>query len=548
MKKYKRIIILSSLIIGLGLTLCYIFYTSTAMLTSDSVITDVVAHYQRVNKEFILHNWYYTNEFWFFSLTIPVYFLSFFIKSSLLVRQICVFITAIVFFVILYIYGKKFLDKKQTFFLLAIFLSGISYSVLDYFYSFNAYLTVIINSMFLLLLYYKAFVSNDNKKIYFILALVVSFLLSVGSLRYLPSVIVPFILTKSILVFIDNYKKSDIKKLKDKIMTKKMLILALVVLLSLLGFYYLSNTYLLQQRVVVGDSLELTSERLVSNFGAVIDSINNFFGFDNRNHYYTEMMGTQYMVAQSKFFYIYSLKGLLNFVKLVACILFIFVTPVVLFKNFKKNDPSIRFLALFNLISWAIMIYLYVFSNSFFHDYSELKYFLFNIVLNIILGLYCINKYFIGKNKVFKIIFDVFLMTYIFGNLYSTCGVVIEHNRQVMNKKYDLVDTLKKNHLTFGYGVFWDGILTNFLSEYKIEVASVNLGEEKIYPDRWASLSDWYEKDYHKGKTFLILNKNNRQNLSNYIDEYGKIDKILRCNGYIILVYNKNPFAKRLGE
>ena len=82
MKNAKKIILLTSIIVGICLTIYYIFYTSTALLTSDSVITDVVAHYQRVNKEFILHNWYYTNEFWLFSLTIPVYLLSFFIKKK----------------------------------------------------------------------------------------------------------------------------------------------------------------------------------------------------------------------------------------------------------------------------------------------------------------------------------------------------------------------------------------------------------------------------------------------------------------------------------
>ena len=401
--------------------------------------------------------------------------------------------------------------------------------------------------MFLLLIYYKAFVCKEKKKIYFILSLIVSFLLNVGSLRYLPSVTIPFILTVIIMTVIDNYKDGSLKEVIEKVLSKKMLILFIVVLLSFLGFVYLSSHYLLEQRAS-GTSIYVSSKTLINNFGAVFDSISNFFGYDNRNHYYTYIMGTQYMVPQNKVFYIYSLRGILNIIKFLACILFIFVTPVILIKNYRKNDQSIKFLSLFNLTSWAIMIYVYVFSNSFFHDYSELKYFIFNIVLNIILGLYCIKKYIIKDNKLFKALFDSFLILYIISNLYTTTLVIVEHNKKIIDKKFELVNTLKKNNLTFGYGVFWDGILTNFLSEYKIEVVSVDFEKRNIFADRWAALSDWYEEDYHKGKTFLIVNNRFKPYVSRYIDAFGQPNETLRCTGYVILVYNNNPFAQRVGE
>ena len=54
-----KIIYLVLAFIGVILTLIYIFKTSTSILTSDSVITDVLAHEQKINKQFFLKNWYF---------------------------------------------------------------------------------------------------------------------------------------------------------------------------------------------------------------------------------------------------------------------------------------------------------------------------------------------------------------------------------------------------------------------------------------------------------------------------------------------------------
>ena len=116
-KKYNNFIIILLFILGiLGLiaTLIYIFHSSTAILTSDSVITDVLSHQQRLKNTLFLKTWYYGNEFWLFSLSIPTYLLSFFIKNNVILRQISVLITAILFFFLIIKYCKKSFNFKQT--------------------------------------------------------------------------------------------------------------------------------------------------------------------------------------------------------------------------------------------------------------------------------------------------------------------------------------------------------------------------------------------------------------------------------------------------
>lgn len=549
MKKKKllgyKTLLYQCLIIGVIFTLIYIFYTSTAFFTSDTVITDVLAHQQRIHKQLILSNWYYGNEFWLFSLTVPTYLLSFFIKNNLLLRQISVLITAIIFFVILYIYGKKFLDKKGRLVLMTIFFTGVSYSVLDYFYCFNAYLTVIINSMLLLYCYYKYFQEDNNKIIYFIASLVLTFLYSVGSLRYLPSVTAPFIFTYFFMVFIKNYKK-DLKKAFNNKKTLKIIILCLVAIVTLIVYIILINVYHFETRAPSGEFIEASSENITANFHALLNCIYNFFGFDNRVHPYTFMVGENYFLDWSKNYAVYSFTGLFRFFKILACILFMVCTPITLLKKHKDNDKRINFLLIFNITSWTIMIYLYVFSDSFFHHYSELKYFLFNIVISFILGIYCIYKHYCA-NKNVRVLFDIFIILYIVSNLYTTLVVILEYDHKEIEKRYELTEILEKNNLTFGYGDFWTGLLTNFFSDYKIEIASVDF-KKSIELNKWYADDKLFHKNYHNNqRTFIVLN-NNEYNAYNksYIKKYGKPDEILNTSDYYIFIYSKNPLLEIL--
>lgn len=524
------------ILIGLILTLIYIFYTSTIILTSDSVITDVIAHQQRINKELILSTWYYGNEFWFFSLSIPTLILSFIIKNNILLRQVSVLITAIFFFFLLYKYGKKFIGKRETLILFIIFLTGISYSVLDYFYAYNAYLTVSINSMIVLYFYYKCF-EEKNKKLYFILSIISTFLINFFSLRYFPSVTLSFILTELVIIIINN-KNSSLKKLikKEKKRLFRLVAIFLTGILSLSGFCILINIFHYEQRAGTSMMTNLTGESFVNAISAVVKCINNFFGYDNSNHIAIFMTGKQYFVDNHRNYPLFSFFTFTIIIKIIMAIITMIISPIMLFKNYNKNKRAINYLLIFNTISWLCMIYLYVFTNCFEYNSFELKYFIFNIIISIILAIYSLYKYVNLK----RYIIDTFIILYAISNLYTTALTIRDNNKKAMKEKYELVNLLKKNNLTYGYGTFWNGLLTHYLSDYKITVASVNFNEFLI-SYRWYSDKTWYDVE-HKGKTFLIIDQKEKLVFDVYKKGYKKPDKILKCKGFIIYVYNKNPF------
>ena len=180
------------------------------------------------------------------------------------------------------------------------------------------------------------------------------------------------------------------------------------------------------------------------------------------------------------------------------------------------------------------MIYSYLFMDGFFYNSSELKYFIFNIILNIILGIYCIFKFYAIK-PVTKVIFECLLIFYVIANIYQTSVIVVEHDQKALDRRYELVNVLKENNLTFGYADFWDGLMTYYLSNYKITTVSV-ITDDRVSSYRWYSDKRWYDSGYHTGKTFLALNSNGKLFKDFYKMYYGNPDKIVETD------YNKNPF------
>lgn len=530
-------------IIGIVFTLIYIFSTSTALLTSDSVITDVLAHQQVMNHQLLLTNWYYGNEFWFFSLSIPTFLLSFFIKNNLLLRQVSVLITAIIFFYLLYQYGKNFLSKKSTFILIAIFLTGISYSILDYFYAFNAYLTVCINSLFLLLLYYNTIDKKEDSRVYFYLSIVITFLLNATSLRYFPSVTFPFVITELIIIIINN-KKSKFKtfiKINAKRIIKLVIILISAVL-GLLTFKLLTNIYHYEQRAGVVEKEK--TKGIKKKAIAIVHCVDNFFGYDNKNNSVIFMTGKQYFIKNKRNFPILSFFTFTNIVKVVMCIICMIISPIMLIKNHKKNDSKLNFLLLFNIISFFTMIAVYMYSNSFFYNRSELKYYIFNMIIFIITSLYFLYNY-VSKKKVYGYIVDFFIVLYMISNLYTTYLTIRDNGKKVQKEKYELINLLKENNLYYGYGGTWNSLISYFLSDYKITVAPIYISQKRVVPYKWYSDKRWYaDVDEHKGKIFLILDETDILYRTDIINYYGFPDDVLNCKGYSILIYNKNPFLK----
>lgn len=523
-------------IIGSILTIVYIFRTSTAMLNSDSVIVNALVHQQKINHQFLLTKWFYGNEFWLASLNIPIYILSFFINNNLLIRQISVLLVTILFYFLIYRYNKEFIEKDSFLILSSIFITGISYTVLDYFYAFNAYLTVLVNSLILFYFYYKMFMNNS--KIYFYFTLLFTFVFCSSSIRYIPTVVIPFFVSLFILYVYHNRGNRLDQTLPNKFQWKKCTIIFVVILLSFLAYFTL--TIVLHFDFKVSSGL-YNPQEIIPKILNLFAGYFNLFGCDNLNNVFETYTGNGYFLDISKQFSIYSFWGIMIFIKTIVAIS-VLVFSKLLFKNL---NIKIKLLLVFNNISLLITVYLYLVCDLFDIVVFENRYILFNVVIDIILSIYYIYK-FLLKDRIYKWIVLLIMIVYLISNIIFTTDIIIKHNSKVINNKYRLVNILKHKNLTFGYAPYWNTLITYFLSDYQIEVAEVIFCDNKLVERQWYTNIDWYRKDYHTGETFLIIDEVSWKKFKKYFQKYEQPKEIIQVDSYKIFIYSTNPFSSQL--
>ena len=205
-----------------------------------------------------------------------------------------------------------------------------------------------------------------------------TFLFNATSLRYFPSVIFPFFIA-GLIFLITNSRQKKIK-IFVKTNLKKIIKLNIVLISAILGlsmFAVLTNVYNYEQRAGTIILKKEDGSKMDDKISAFFQCVNNFFGYDNKNNAITFMTGNQYFVKNKRNYPKISFFTFTNIIKVVMCIVCMIISPIVLFKNYKKNDSKLNFLLLFNIISFFTMIILYIFSNSFFYNRSELKYYIF---------------------------------------------------------------------------------------------------------------------------------------------------------------------------
>lgn len=98
----------------------------------------------------------------------------------------------------------------------------------------------------------------------------------------------------------------------------------------------------------------------------------------------------------------------------------------------------------------------------------------------------------------------------------------------------ELIQYLEENDLDFGYAGFWNAYKYMMLTSGKVKVLAYT-GEPNT-PWYWLTSREWYDPAYHKGKSFLLLEKNQRV-AGRYYQTAERVDQV---GNYTILVYGQN--------
>lgn len=513
--------------VGVILTTVYIVYGYRSIFHSDSATVNLLLREQIFSKEFFPHDWVYGQDVWvafinnFMLLVRPL------VHDELLLRSMGVIFQSVLLGLVVFIMLKKVAFKYSSIFLvLSLLFSGVSNSFLENTFGQAAYGNTILWILIMLFLVFNALIFQQEKRkfTYFVLIFVLNILLSSSGVRYFGVLTAPLVITLFLFNMLES--NNEIYHLPYKKYFIYVLTITFSTILGLLIFKYAISHSLF----VKG----LSSPVFVDIDGIKHNFYNYCFGM-------LVLVGALPRAGQS----IISIGGIMASYRIIFYSAIMFVVPTYMaLRYYKLKHQFSKILLLFYITSFVINTYIYIFGTVAVNMDSS-RYFNNNLLMALILiGIY--YEEFIYKQKKDLIIFCLCMLLpfYIFAYKDSiTNYVTLDKNpgRMVLkqNAHEAIKDYLIKEQLKFGYASYWNSGVISVLSNYKVEVAPINLGSWT--PFKWLSSTRWFKDDHYHGDTFILLQGEEKQlNRALLYQFLGEPIKILYKDDYEILVFKGN--------
>lgn len=107
----------------------------------------------------------------------------------------------------------------------------------------------------------------------------------------------------------------------------------------------------------------------------------------------------------------------------------------------------------------------------------------------------------------------------------------------------ELAEFLEEENLEYGYATFWYANIITMMSDSKVEVRNISLGQEGYEIRTYQSNVEWYDKQNGYKEFFVIMTEREYQEFyMNPECPYPVADEELEYNGYHILIYAMNIF------
>ncbi len=144
-----------------------------------------------------------------------------------------------------------------------------------------------------------------------------------------------------------------------------------------------------------------------------------------------------------------------------------------------------------------------------------------------------------------KAVYSFLLIILLVSSIFVQYSGLMRYGPAPDNDQIELINYLKENNLTYGYGDFWDAHPITYLSKGEVTVRPVQIFNGNIYPFRWLAAEHWFQEKINDNRIFIIFHTNinlKKDELDRFIS-INKPEKSLEYNGYNIYVYNVTKFT-----
>lgn len=255
------------------------------------------------------------------------------------------------------------------------------------------------------------------------------------------------------------------------------------------------------------------------------------------------------MIVQGILFYIgfptiasiFSVDGILSVIRLVAFVALTIIFPILAYKNYDGETKQTQFFLCFTLIHVIESIIVIIMTCMV--DYTGVsRYLLTSIVLlNLVSTNYIYNHY-IQKENLLAFLYSMGVSIITIVMMIPAVKSVFWYQSTLDSMK-GLTIYLEDQGLTYGYSSFWKAGTNTVLSNGDVQVNGILISPNQVAAYYWLSSKDWYDPEFYKGKSFLLLSNTE-------VGEYapngyantklGEPDEVLNYGDMVILVYGYN--------
>jgi len=487
LKKNYPWLILAAVLSGLVfLNVRYLDHWLDSDMSAEMMFSRLLA---RQGHLFASGSWFYSTEFrvlYTQLIMVPLFHIS---SNWHLIRAV----TNVVFYLLLllsYFYLSKALktDWKKTILCGAVLLLPFSETMMLHMQMGNTYMSHVI----LLYFYFGMFLRIGKKEkeqergyLLWFIYMLLSFVFGISGVRYLLAMQVPLMLS-ALIFWIKGETFQNFRSHPDILNWKTILsgqpwhyfvISIFGFIPALLGYafnalwitqHYTFQTYDGIKFISVYQGL--FNERVRDTFGALL----MLFG---------------YIPDKS----VLSLRGIVTMSAFILIILLIVCT----IRCRTTKEESNRFLLLFFMTAFLLNTFVFVFTDSTIVP----RYYITSLIFLVpLMAVFFSEEKNILDRRSFACIMVVCLCL-------STLKVTASFAMTDKNAdRYGAISYLTDHGYQFGYATYWNGNITQELSNGKLETANIKDPESFTF-FKWSSEADYYLSDYPKGKVFILLSE-----------------------------------------
>lgn len=526
LEKYKNIIkdnmnYILPIILTLFITGIFILWGYRSEINSDTATASLLAGEIINSKSFFPNDWVYVQDIWILAIQLFVLPFKMFVENEVIARGLGVLVQTVLMIIMMNRLFNKLDVKSGGLVIILLWLSGVSSVVLENVYAQASYGTMLLWCIIVFYLVINILDEKLKKKYVGILG-VMLFMLNLSGMRYLVNIVAPVVITLIIWCGIE-YVSSGELKISIRRLISIIIFIGVISLAGIIGFLLLSR----QINYVTGLSniVFVDISTIATNIDNILNSWLYLYGIINS-------VGTKLI----------SLEGVFSAYRFVFFVFSALIIPITLTINYNKlKNEYCKFFVIFHWVYIIIITYILTFSQVAYEIIGGARYLLLNLLIIFILNAIFFEEYILNKKKVFSYIFIVLIIPFYLSSLFYQFKMEVSIDEEGLaigaHKHDNVINFLKEKDLKFGYATYWNAYANTILSEEDVQIVGVIIGQE-ITPFYHLTSKIWYQPDYYKGETFILL----RGEEINQINPYyiTNADEKYYFEDYLILTYKNN--------